>query len=65
MSLVKLFSQIHRYFDFMRSLISVVNHFEILVITFDHSMNGAKVETHIAFNNVEGGKIAAEVLFEI
>nr|CBI81172.1 hypothetical protein B11C_140034 [Bartonella sp. 1-1C] len=25
----------------MRSLISVVNHFEILVITFDHSMNGA------------------------
>ncbi|WP_153300869.1 MULTISPECIES: hypothetical protein [unclassified Bartonella] len=49
----------------MRSLISVVNHFEILVITFDHSMNGAKVETHIAFNNVEGGKIAAGVLFEI
>ena len=45
--------------------VMVANNLELPVITVDRASNGGKVVAHVASDNVEGGKMAAEYLVEI
>lgn len=51
--------------DAVRSSVVAANRAKIPVITLDRSANGGTVVTHIASDNVAGGKLAAETLAKV
>lgn len=51
--------------DAVKSAVEAANKAEIPVITLDRSANGGEVVSHIASDNVAGGKLAGEYIVEL
>ncbi|MFC2969513.1 ribose ABC transporter substrate-binding protein RbsB [Acidimangrovimonas pyrenivorans] len=51
--------------DAVKAAVRTANHADVPVVTLDRSANGGKVATHIASDNVAGGKMAGDEIIKL